>query len=449
MKYWGLSLAIVMATTRSYAVDVDPSSETITSLDQVAGLARTTQEFFWQLVPPMDDPLYIHPDSIVRAVDWKSKEWPNVLKKQMVAEMETVNSSMYPFYRMTVVETRTGELVYYNFDQEVWRTPAPLDYNPYLLAFLHFGVESMEDLTALQLGWGRSSNVGTEILLLPQSFMESFEEDAAVELAAQQELLAAQEAAMASSGESETVAVGISLVPVNMEADFLAESGDLDGGMAMMSSPPPPPGGGGGTNNPSGGSSNLVVELAISLPEGYGNGYIEIFTKDDLVCSPSWALADGWLATYGEQTVYWIDPASSNKMQRFYYIGDGADADGDGYSDLMEAWHSGTDSNSFNFLDVDTDGMHDWWETKLFGDLSQSGMDDFDLDGLLNNEELVFVSVSQPAIMLTDPSLYSSDGDALSDAEQFDLPPTDPWNDDVSVPVATIVSPTNNAVVVF
>jgi len=51
--------------------------------------------------------------------------------------------------------------------------------------------------------------------------------------------------------------------------------------------------------------------------------------------------------------------------------------------------------------------------------------------------------------MVTDPSLYSSDGDVLGDAEMYASPPTDPWNPDASSPVAAISWPTNNAVVAF
>ncbi len=454
---------IVLAGIASWGTTEIPASdpETIASLEQVTGLAKAAQEQFWQLVPPMDDPLYIHPERIVRAVDWKSKEWPNALKKQMVAQMEAVNSSMYPFYRMSVVETRTGELVYYNaFDQQIWWTPAPADYNPYLFAFQLYAVDSIEELTTQQLELGRSSNIGFEILLLPEVFMDSYKEDAAMELAAQQELLAAQEAALASSEESETVSVGISLVSA---AGSLAESEGLDGGMAMMSSPPPPPGGGGGTNGTSGSStSNLLVELAITIPAGFGHmGHIETFTKDDLVYSPSWTSADDWIPTYGAEAVKWTDPASSNKMQRFYLVSNAADTDGDGHSDLYEAWVGGTDSNTFNSVNVDGDDLHDWLELKIFGDLSQTGADDFDSDGLLNNEELVVSG--QTATMLSNPALADSDAEGLDDyqerrvlgtdamdpdtdsdgrddaAEVQGSPATDPHNPDTVVPVVAFL----------
>lgn len=166
-------------------------------------------------------------------------------------------------------------------------------------------------------------------------------------------------------------------------------------------------------------SSNLMVELAIALPEGFGHmGHIEIFCKDDLMSSSNWAEGDSWIPTYGIQSVFWTDPASSNKTQRFYLVTDGVDMDGDGHSDLYEAWVEGTDSNVFNVVNTDGDDLHDWLELKIFGDLSQTGTNDYDLDGLLNGEELVSVSANQPAIMISDPACYDSDNDGLNDFEE-------------------------------
>ncbi len=189
MKFFGLLLILIFVRAETHAaIPVDRVSfkkripETITSLEQIEKIAQATQKQFWQLIPPVDDPLYIHPDRTIRAVDWRSKGWPKAILQQMVAEMKSVNSSMYPLYRLTVVEMRTGELVYYNsYESEVWRTPAPLNYNPYLFAFDQFGIVSEKKLTAQQKIFGRSSNVGLEILLLPSSFMKSYEQDVALE----------------------------------------------------------------------------------------------------------------------------------------------------------------------------------------------------------------------------------------------------------------------------
>lgn len=83
----------------------------------------------------------------------------------------------------------------------------------------------------------------------------------------------------------------------------------------------------------------------------------------------------------------------------------------------------GTGSTIFDNINIDGDSMLDAWEMKLFGSLDEGDLDDYDLDGLLNIEELI---PGEPPIMLTDPSLFSSDGDMLGDGEQFNTPPTDP-----------------------
>jgi hypothetical protein len=229
--------------------------------------------------------------------------------------------------------------------------------------------------------------------------------------------------------ESDRVTVGMVLVPMETASAFLEESDEVM--MAMSFAPPSPPSGGGGGGGGSGGSSNLLVELSIHLPEGFRNsGHIEVFTKDDLIYSPMWGLGDSWVPTYGSQTVYWTDPASSNKMERFYYISDGTDSDGDGHSDLREVWVDGTDSNSFTLVNSDNDDLHDWWETKLFGDLSQTGSVDTDGDGLLNNEELISGSVGQPATLISDPNVYDSDAEGLNDFQEVRVWGTDPLNPD-------------------
>ena len=61
----GISQAETMLMDSGNAVD------TITSLDQIEELIKNTQEQFWQVVPPsQDDPFYLHPENIVRVVDW-------------------------------------------------------------------------------------------------------------------------------------------------------------------------------------------------------------------------------------------------------------------------------------------------------------------------------------------------------------------------------------------
>jgi len=271
----------------------------------------------------------------------------------------------------------TGEIVVLDDSGwEMFRIPREKTYDPYDLQREFFDLgkkEVLEDEFTREIFL--PSKISTIADLVPLVFWDAHVQ-IEQELATQQALLAAQEAEMAASEESGELSVSMSLVPAQTATELSVESELLGGGMmAMSSSPPPPPGGGGGGSSTNNGSSNLVVELALSLPEGFGEGYIEIFSKDDLILSSDWTLEDDWVPTYGAETVYWTDPASSNKMQRYYYINDGVDQDGDGRSDLYEAWN-GTSSNTFNVVDTENggigDGMHDWWEEKLFGDLSPS-----------------------------------------------------------------------------
>ena len=418
------SLFIDLSEAATKFPSTDSSIEIISSLEQADALVRATQEQFWQLFPPSDDWLYVHSDKSVKPVIWSSG-WPNALKKQMSAEMRSVNGNLYPVYTLWAEADRiTGDLTYYNmFGQPVWISPAPLGYTPLSSVLDRYGVESVEDLSGSQQKFTASS-VGLEFQFIPEVFMDSYVEDSAMEVRA---ALLAAPVVMPLKGD-ETVSVGIALVSPETTALALPEEDGVM--MAMASALPPPPGGGGGTNSvPGSSTSNLLVELTISIPAGFGHmGHIETFAKDNLIL-PGWSLADDWIPTYGRETVYWIDPVSSNKMQRFYLVSNGADMDGDFHSDLYEAWVGGTDSNAFNSVNVDGDDFHDWLEIKMFGDLSQAGTNDFDSDGLLNNEELIVVSVDQPAIMISNPALADSDGDGLNDYQERRV-----WNTDAMDP---------------
>jgi len=308
-------------------------SETIVSLDQIEQIARNTQRRFWQLVPPTDDPLYIHPDSNIHAVDWKSEKWPDSVLKQMYAEMVSVNDSMYPIYRMTVVEERTGELVYYNsYGQEVWRTPAPPNYNPYLFAFELYSIESEKELTDQQKTFGRSSNVGSEILLLPVDFMDSYEGDIQEEQA--EEALA---------------------VP-----------------MAMALATPPP-------------STNLTmaigvesneVEVGVYFPSGYTNP-VDVFVSSGLI-EWDWSFFTNIVSSNITEST-WIDEAATNSPTHFWIAArSDLDSDGDGLSDSYEKYLYQTDPN---LADTDGDGISDGAEiaagtNPLYADSDGDGMGD-------------------------------------------------------------------------
>ena len=71
--------------------------------------------------------------------------------------------------------------------------------------------------------------------------------------------------------------------------------------------------------------------------------------------------------------------------------------------------------------DVDGDGLADEWETRFFGNLTQTGTADFDADGLTNRDE---------NDRGTDPTLPDTDSDGLRDAAEVNTHLTDPTKSD-------------------
>lgn len=347
--------------------------DTVTSLDQIEEIIRDTQWQFWQLVPPAtDDPFYLHSERIIRAVDWDSKDWPKPLIKQMYAEMGTVGAygSMYPFYRLTVVEDRTGDIVYYNsYEQEVWRTPAPKDYNPYLFAFLTYGAESTDELTYQQLILGRSSNVGTEIIMIPEAFANLYEEDAALD----------------------STAMRLATEPLITEESL----------MMTASSLPEPPGGGGTNTNSTASATNTLATLTFSVPSDFGSSTGEIFQCTNLVTVAAWDIGVESIAVTGGTELVWTDMTSSNIPARFYILNDPSkDLDFDGLNDGMERFVLRTD---YALPDTSGDGLWDGWLVQYgFNPLALNTLGDSDNDGYSNLEEQE---------KGTDPTSYTFGGD--------------------------------------
>ncbi len=357
----------------------------LSTLEQITEIAEGNQKLFWQLLPPSsEDVVYIHPEKTVRVVDWGSGEWPRDLLKYMYAEMGTATSgATYPFYRLTVLE-EDGSFVFYNaYDQEVSRIPLGREYNPYHFALEHFGVHSEEELTKEQKQWGRSSNVGTTMLLLPNTFAASY----------------AQETA-----DSMEVAA--------FSADTLFAG---TGTMTALSVPLPPDSGttGGGTSS----NLNLRVTMRLPLEEGFGP-YLVLYGKENLIYD-DWELIDDWIPTYGLDELAWEDAASSNKGCFFYQYFPATDTNMDGISDIVAERNGSAWTNSFCTVDSDGDGLLDVWEMKLFGSLSQDAEDDFDGEGLLNGEELVWNINNNTVVMYSDPGLADSDGDGLDDRDEI------------------------------
>jgi hypothetical protein len=199
------------------------------------------------------------------------------------------------------------------------------------------------------------------------------------------------------------------------------------------------------------------MQMILQLPEDFGT-YAEVFGCSSL-SSGEWNVVDSWIPTYGSAELTWNDAVSTNMNSFFYIISDAMlDFDGDGYSDSREHYVSRTDPAVFDDADADGDGIHDFWEIKLFGNIwMQDGNDDSDGDGLLNNQELARLG-DNTIRMYSDPSLYDTDGEGLDDFTELRMqtdplsvdtdsdgyddafevlgsPPTDPNNPDIVTPV--------------
>ena len=161
-----------------------------------------------------------------------------------------------------------------------------------------------------------------------------------------------------------------------------------------------------------------MVELTINLPEGFGYfEHFEVFFKDNLCYPTSWSLADDWVPILGSQVVKWVDESSANKECSFFYISDGADTDGDGRSDFYESL-LGSDPTIFEGADSNSNGITDWLEFKVFGNMNQSLLFDTDGDGLTNNVEIVVDSEGKLISFLSSPVLADSDEDGVGDFDE-------------------------------
>lgn len=202
------------------------------------------------------------------------------------------------------------------------------------------------------------------------------------------------------------------------------------------------------------------MQIVMQLPDYFGD-YAEVFGRTNLLAG-QWNVVDSWIPTYGTPVLTWDDVVRTNVNTFFYMIYDATiDCDGDGYSDWREHYISLTDPETFDYADEDGDGMHDYWEIKLFGNIwTQDGDDDSDGDGLPNNQELVWLAANTIQ-MVSDPSLYDTDGEGLDDFtelqkqtnplsvdtdsdgrddafEVLGSPPTDPNNPDIIAPVLVL-----------
>lgn len=162
-------------------------------------------------------------------------------------------------------------------------------------------------------------------------------------------------------------------------------------------------------------SGGMTVEM--QLPDWFG-GYTEIYGCGSLMTGYWDVLAD-WIPTFGTNQLSWEDIARENDDTYFYTLFDATmDYDSDGLSDAMEHFITETDPEVFDERDFDQDGLQDYWESKLFRTFDQHGTNDYDGDGLLNQEELVYLAATNggPAVVFySDPTLYDTDGGGIND----------------------------------
>ena len=293
-------------------------------------------------------------------VDWNSKDWPKPLLKQMYAEMKSVGSygAEYPFYRLTVIEDRSGEMVYFNsYDEEVWRTSAPKKYNPFLFAFYKFGATSEDELTAQQKLFGRSSNVGTELILIPVQLASLYEEDTVI--------------------DSSVMPLAVEATPATKES----------ASFTTLSATPPTPGGGGSTSTNS--TSDIVhrpATLLFAVSPDFGSPTGEIFQCTSLIDVVYWDVGVESIAVTAGVDLVWTDITSTNIPCRYYVLNDPSkDMDRDGISDGRERYILRTDPE---LSDTSGDGLHDGWLILYgFDPLAQNALNDEDNDGFSNLEE--------------------------------------------------------------
>lgn len=407
MNVWGFAASSVLLLSGSANAisEQNTSKDVITSVQQADALVRATQEQFWKLFPPSKDFLYVHSDHSMKPVVW-STGWPSALKKNMYAEMRSVNGNLYPVYTLWAEPDRmTGDLTYYNmFGQPIWTSPAPKGYSPFKFHFDRLNVDSVDELTDQEMNW-TPNNIGLEIHLLPTVFAASYDEDLMVE----RQTTLTSESMIAMSSMS---------VPMPGDGSY-TDSGDGVTNYYQMT--------------PIDYGTNLYLDQNLSLDrDGWldvhnaeiGQEY-EIYFTDNLVYRmfetnlnhsstyTAWPAKVGLMGE-GDEVAYWSAPMiNENGMHRqagFFKAYSSEDSDGDGLSDIYELMMTKTDP----YDPVDYDGVN------LDGDVDQDG------DGFSNREEYLGLGKD----IYTHPRDDDTDNDNITDD-------VDPWPMDYAGKVDT------------
>ena len=376
------------------AVFIKPNSKLIASPEDLAKVLENTQEQFLPISPPSME-MFIAIQEKALAVDWN--RFPSDFLRFVFARMD--KNSGVPVYRIRMYEdVITRERVFVNSRGfEFFRLPPPKGYNPLMWRNRILHIESDAGIKEKR----RSS-------ALTSSALFSWVFDPA------------------------HTAVEVTLVPRIFYADYLKANPPLPVLMPMR--------GKSGSSDEVvsiSSGSNSVVSLSVVWPLDGGNR-AEIFRSENLMDSNDWEVVVNAIPATGGVSLVWSDPNSTNRTTAFYVVSDATiDADHDGFSDARERLITHTPTNQFNFVDSDNDGLHDWYEISFFGDLSESGTNDFDGDGLVNTQEWVLTSTSVEIIC--DPMNVDTDGDGTDDGVEYNQgsDPSDPGDEGNPPPPVT------------
>jgi len=377
IRSYSVLMTIWLVSSATGQITVPGTTETapVQNIFELEELFVEQQYSFLPIAPPSEK-IYLHSSSQIVPVAFDN--FPKKFQNRIMAQFD--ESTGIPLYPITVEEDPVSRRTIFRnaFGVVIFQLEPEKNYNPFAWQEWKFDLTEGESLDPFTQWLYDPAHIAVSFTLIDSIYYESY--------------LSEKEAQRLTS--------------VSMQPMMMAMSVPLTKPIASMTT-----------------GSNGLVTLNISLPDTFG-GYVEIFDRDWLQQWDDWELAKSWLPTYGNAEVDWEDAASSGKNHRFYYIGDATDdPEGDGYSTLREELLTDTDPAVFNMIDEDNDGMHDWWETKLFGGTNQLGSGDFDGDGLLNNEEMVYKTSgygSPKVTMTTDPSLFDTDADGMDDGyEEF------------------------------
>lgn len=421
-KIVGVGLCLMVGCSVIAKAAVLANDGIVDSIFDLESLFIEHQYTYLEVAPPSSD---VFSQDYGLVIPARMESLPKKFTKRMYG---VLNGDGIPVFKITLYEDSvTRQTVFVNsYDgSEIYRLDAVDGYDPLAWQRGKFQLAANEVLDPWTAWIYDPAHVAAAFTLVSHEFYETY-----VLLEEQRRIEAAAVIAKSIAPDKEEgggVSIRLKQVPASVS---LAGS---ENSMMRSSGPPAPGGGAGGGSGSGGGLTNQIVELAFTMPPGSGS-YAEIFSCNNLIVG-AWGVAVNRMAVTGSVEAVWADPASETAPAMFYIVNDASmDGDGDGYTDMREILlKTGTQTNVFDHVDYDHDGMHDWYEIMLFGNINQEGWQDFDGDGLDNEDEMELTTTN--VTWLSDPSLYDTDGDGTHDGieshQDYDfLDPLDPTDGD-------------------